>query len=50
MLGLYITIESEICGKIQIQPRSFSKGGIKTQVLMYEDLTTPMYVDIQTIQ
>lgn len=48
MLGLYITIESEKWGKIEIKPHNFSKGGVRPQVLLYDDGTTPMFVYLST--
>lgn len=50
MLGLYITVESEKWGKIEIAPHNFSKGGVRAQALVYDDDTTPLFVGLKEIK
>lgn len=49
MSGLNLYVESNTFGKLEIRPRSFTKGGIKPQVLMYEDGLTPRHVGLEKL-
>ncbi len=46
VLGLYIYLHYKDGRKMRIDPRNFHKGGVRPQALIYDDLTTPRYVNI----